>query len=73
MPRDQAAELLSMIRSAYKCGYMDASGLPLPPGGIEGLYAVAEARAIEYVRVREENERHPLAILVTQLSTNHPS
>ena len=68
MPRDQAAELLSLVRSAYKAGYQAAVGTPAPQDS-ELLFARAEAAAIEYVRAREENERHPLAILVAQLTS----
>lgn len=65
--RDHAAELLSLVRYAYASGYRDGN-TRAHEANTELLYAHSEARAIEYVDAREQNERHPLFELVRVLS-----
>lgn len=73
--RDHVAELLSLVRYAYASGFRDGNGRGRRDGNSELLYAESEASAIEYVRAREENERHPLAILCRGMKVCeiHPS
>lgn len=63
--RDMRAELLSIVRYAYASGWRDGNSRERAAG--EMLYAESESRAIDYVTAREQNERHPLAMILATL------
>jgi hypothetical protein len=65
--RDSVAELLSIVRYAYASGFRDGNVATRHTNKAQ-CYAESESRAIDYVQAREENERHPLALLVAELA-----